>query len=216
MSNFIKLIQKRKWGCLKIDQRRGVSPIIATLLLVAIAVVGGSMIFAFSQDFFVTAQISGQLPIEYLEIVGYDASDVTELTLHDGVLSGAVDGIQDNAISAGERIAIYVQNQTPQKVILTEVRVSGNLYNYTSGLSVLPDDSDLTNGNYFVVLRGDSFTNTAILSSGMVGELEAGSHATIIVDLLGAIPNGRDIQITITTANGANFVGTAISGQQKG
>jgi flagellin-like protein len=216
MSDFTKLIQKWKSGCLKIDQRRGVSPIIATLLLVAIAVVGGSMIFAFSQDFFVTAQISGQLPIESLEIVGYDASDITELTLHDGVLSGTIDGIQDNTISSGERIAFYVQNQTPQKVILTEVRVSGNLYNYTSGLSVLPDNSDLANGDYFIVIRGDPFTDTAILSSGMVGELEAGSHATIIVDLLGAIPNGRDIQITITTSNGANFVGTAISGQQKG
>ena len=216
MSKFRKLKQKKKSDYLKIDQRRGVSPIIATLLLVAIAVVGGSMIFAFSQDFFVTAQISGQLPIESLEIVGYDVSDITELTLHDGVLSGAVDGVQDNTISAGERIAFYVQNQTPQKVILTEVRVSGNLYNYTSGLSVLPDNSDFTDGNYFIVHRGDPFTNTAVLSSGMVGELEAGSHATIIVDLLGAIPNGRDIQLTITTSNGANFVGTAISGQQKG
>ena len=204
MDFFIKLTKERK----------GVSPIIATLLLVAIAVVGGSMIFAFSQGFFATAQISGQLPMESINFVGYDVSDVTQLTLHDGILSGVSDGFQDDVIAAGERIAIYVQNQSSQKVFLTEVRVAGDQYNYTSGLAVLPDNSDESNGNYFVVLRGDSSPGPAILSSGMVGELESGEHATIIVDLLGGIPNGRDIQIGITTSTGAIFVGTAISGQQ--
>ena len=37
---------------------RAVSPIIATLLLVAITVVGGTIIFVFSQSFFNTTQIS--------------------------------------------------------------------------------------------------------------------------------------------------------------
>ena len=216
MSHITQLTQKRARFGLRLHQRGAVSPIIATLLLVAIAVVGGSIIFVFSQGIFATAQISGQPQIESVEIVGYDASDVTELTMHDGVLSGAVDGVQDDAIAAGERIAIYVQNQSAQKVIMTEVRVAGNLYNYTSGLNVLPDNSDSADGDYFVVLRGDPDPANAILSSGIVGELEAGAEATIIVDLLGGIQNGRDIQFRITTTNGAIFIGTAVSGQQKG
>ena len=56
--------------------RRGVSPIIATLLLVAIVTVGGSTVFAFSQDTFSTSQISGVPKIELVKILGYDARDV--------------------------------------------------------------------------------------------------------------------------------------------
>ena len=68
----------------KMTSRRAVAPVIATLLLVAIAVVGGSIIFVFSQGFFSSAQVSGAPQIESIEIVGYDASDVIVLTLHDG------------------------------------------------------------------------------------------------------------------------------------
>ena len=60
-------------------KRRAVAPIIATLLLVAIAVVGGSIIFVFSQGFFSTTQISGAPQIELVKIFGYDTRDVTPL-----------------------------------------------------------------------------------------------------------------------------------------
>ena len=40
-------------------RKRGVSPIIATLLLVAIAVVGGAIIFSFTQGYFASTQLSG-------------------------------------------------------------------------------------------------------------------------------------------------------------
>ncbi|MEK0340135.1 MAG: archaellin/type IV pilin N-terminal domain-containing protein, partial [Nitrosopumilus sp.] len=36
----------------KLTSRRAVAPVIATLLLVAIAVVGGSIVFVFAQGFF--------------------------------------------------------------------------------------------------------------------------------------------------------------------
>jgi len=60
-------------------KHRAVAPVIATLLMVAIAVVGGSIIFVFSQGFFSQAQISGTPTIELIKIVGYDARDVTTL-----------------------------------------------------------------------------------------------------------------------------------------
>ena len=70
----------------KLTSRRAVAPVIATLLLVAIAVVGGSIVFVFSQGFFSSAQISGAPQIESLQITGYDATDVDNLQLHDGGL----------------------------------------------------------------------------------------------------------------------------------
>ncbi len=66
------------------SKRRAVSPIIATLLLVAIAVVGGTIIFVFSQGFFNQAQVSGTPTIELIKILGYDARDVANLNAHNG------------------------------------------------------------------------------------------------------------------------------------
>ncbi|MEM2786182.1 MAG: archaellin/type IV pilin N-terminal domain-containing protein [Candidatus Nitrosotenuis sp.] len=43
----------------RLHSRRGVAPIIATLLLVAIAVVGGAIVFAYSQNFFSSSQVGG-------------------------------------------------------------------------------------------------------------------------------------------------------------
>ena len=193
--------------------RRAVAPVIATLLLVAIAVVGGSIIFVFSQGFFSSAQVSGSPQIESVEIVGYDASDVVTLTLHDGLPSGVVDGAVNNAIDLGERIAIYVQNQSAQKVTISELRVAGSEYFYNQTNPLANNAAD--EGAYFVVLRGIPLS-PAEGSLAIVGELEAGQEATIIVDLLGGISQGRDAQFKITTANGAIFVGTIIAGQQSG
>ena len=134
-----KLQQKNK----KTTSKRAVAPVIATLLLVAIAVVGGSIIFVFSQGFFSSAQVSGAPQIESLEIVGYDMQDVDELTLHDGLCTSGTDpaaagcggtAFDQNGtvgLEAGERIAVYLQNQSAQSVTLTELSVAGVVYTYS-------------------------------------------------------------------------------------
>ena len=53
------------------------------------AVVGGSIIFVFSQGFFSTAQISGTPQIELVKIFGYDLRDVTPLKTHDATPSSS-------------------------------------------------------------------------------------------------------------------------------
>ena len=95
----------------KLTSRRAVAPVIATLLLVAIAVVGGSIVFVFSQGFFSQAQVSGTPTIESLKFSGYDARDGADLTMHDGTVTGLVMGNASNGLVTGERIAVYVQNQ---------------------------------------------------------------------------------------------------------
>ncbi len=66
-------------------KHRAVAPVIASLLMVAIAVVGGTIIFVFSQGFFNQSQVSGTQKIESVKIIGYDARDVAKLTAHDGL-----------------------------------------------------------------------------------------------------------------------------------
>jgi flagellin-like protein len=199
--------------------RRAVAPVIATLLLVAIAVVGGSIIFVFSQGFFSSAQISGSPSVESIEIVGYDASDVGTLTLHDGLGSHnstlTWDGIANNGVLDNERVAIYVQNQSAQKVTLEEVRVAGVEYEFASAPTLPQNDASNDPPRYWIALRGNT-AGAAFTSDEVNGELEAGAEATILVDLQGGIQSGRDAQFKITTSNGNIFVGTIVSGQQSG
>ena len=70
MNNITQLTKQRAGLGLKFHKRRAVAPIIATLLLVAIAVVGGSIIFVFSQGYFASAQISGTIDPELVKIFG--------------------------------------------------------------------------------------------------------------------------------------------------
>ena len=54
----------------RLTKKRAVAPVIATLLMVAIAVVGGTIIFVFSQGFFNQSQISGTPSIVFAVIIG--------------------------------------------------------------------------------------------------------------------------------------------------
>ncbi len=217
-------MQKLHTNNKNLTSRRAVAPVIATLLLVAIAVVGGSIIFVFSQGFFSTAQVSGAPQIESIEIIGYDASDVIVLTLHDGILSNTNgtsapwDGIDPGlGILQGERVAVYLQNQSAQRVSLEEIRLAGNLYSYVQGAGVsgLGDLSDFLEGEYQIVTQGD-ISGPATTSEEDTPVMEAGEEVTILMMLSATMSSGRDAQFKIETANGAIFVGTIIAGQQSG
>ncbi len=50
-------------------ERRAVAPVIATLLMVAIAVVGGMLVFVFAQDFFTQTDSMTGPTIELLQVI---------------------------------------------------------------------------------------------------------------------------------------------------
>ena len=154
-------------------------------------------------------EVSGP-PIESFEIEGYDARDVAQLTMHDGILSGVTDGAANNAIDAEERIAIYVENQSAQKITLEEVRVGGTEYFYTQS-ATLPSNS-ASASSYWIVDRG-VVGNPAVTTDTIVGELEAGQEVTFVVDLVGGILLCNDAQVVITTDNGAILNGAIIAGR---
>ncbi len=58
--------------CQGLHAHQAVAPIIATLLLIAIAVVGGTIISLYSNELFISAQISGYPTIELVQILGHD------------------------------------------------------------------------------------------------------------------------------------------------
>ena len=215
----------------KLTSRRAVAPVIATLLLVAIAVVGGSIVFVFSQGFFSSAQISGSPNIESLKIIGYDATDGPILQIHDGLASGVNQGdpLVNDGLVAGDRVAVYLQNQSVQKVTLSEIRLAGTVYSFVSSTSGLMDAYDAvagagvlagqTNPSYMIATDSNgtpgSETAATVLQTTSA-EIQPGQQATVIIQLDENVKVGRDAQFKLTTTNGAVFVGTVIAGQQSG
>ncbi len=186
----------------KLTSRRAVAPVIATLLLVAIAVVGGSIVFVFSQGFFSSAQISGAPQIESLKFTGYDATDGTTILNHDGSTFAAGNS-PGNGLVVDENVSIYVQSNSVQKLTLSEVRFGGTVYNYNA--------TGPTTGSFQILTRGP-----ATILSATSAEIQPGQQVSIILQLDENIKQGRDTQMKLTTANGAVFVGTVIAGQQSG
>jgi len=223
MNNVIQLKKTRTRFTSKNFQKRAVAPVIATLLLVAIAVVGGSILFVFSQDFFATAQISGSPQIESVKILGYDATDGNSTQFHDGFTGNSPvtgDNTSDG-LKAEEYIGVYLKNDGVNQITLSEIKLAGETYNYvdlkgndlpdyTSGLATLG------NPEYTIVQQGFDGSNYGITIDSSAPELQPGQQATLIIELDENIKSGRDAQLKLTTSGGSVFVGTVIAGQQSG
>ena len=199
--------------------RRAVAPVIATLLLVAIAVVGGSIVFVFSQGFFSSAQVSGSPTIESLKYTGYDATDGPELIYHDGVTSGVATGnATSDGLNAGDYVATYLKNDSVNKITIGELRIAGDVYLYQDGTGLaLEPFSAIGNGTLaqgFYTLIDIGAGDITIDSSSP--SLEPGQQATVVFVLAKDVKSGRDLQFKLQTAAGSVFVGTINSAQQSG
>jgi len=208
----------------KMTSRRAVAPVIATLLLVAIAVVGGSIIFVFSQGFFSSAQISGSPNIESIKILGYDATDGNATQYHDGFVTNqtATGASASDGLKAGEYIAVYLKNDSVNKVTFSEIRLAGEVYSYVdkggANLPAYSTDIGATNtAEYTIVVEGYvDGTNHDITLDSSSPSLQPGQQATMMIQLENDIKSGRDLQYKRTTSSGAVFVGTPQTGQQSG
>lgn len=194
-------------------RHRGVSVVIGTLLIVAIAVVGSTMIFSFSQGFFNQAQISGVPTIESVRILGYDARDVTELTVHNGKVM-AVGTAGDPAVlgkNVDERVAVHINNQSVKEILLTEIRLGGTVYEYDTSIEPLgawDDTVNLVPGKYFIMRD-----STRIIQEP-IPLLQPGQFVTILIDLDESFSIGTDTQFKLTTTNGAVFMSTVVMGRE--
>jgi len=191
-------------------KHRAVAPVIATLLMVAIAVVGGTIIFVFSQGFFNQAQVSGTPTIESVKILGYDARDITSLVAHDGLTMTAVASDPNNqGKNVGEYVVVYIKNDSSGQVLFSEIRLGGAVYTYVFPGAIV-DYNLATVGTYAVM---DNSTDSILDQAGVA---QPGETIGIIFDLSDNFPIGRDTQFKLTTTNGAVFVGTVVMGQNAG
>jgi len=158
------------------------------------------------QDNFVVAP-----QLETLWWRGYDARDLNELIAHDGItmLKNSA-GIQNNAKEKGERIAIYLRNDSVTPVIFSEVKFAGTVYNLQENVKVIDnyDGTAPSQGNYVILTDGAS----GLLQSS--GELQPGQTVTVVLDLADQLEDGSEYQIKVTTSNGGVWVDAITIGQE--
>ena len=200
--------------------RRGVAPVIATLLLVAIAVVGGSIIFVFSQGYFSSTQVSGEPQIELVKIVGYDTRDVKTLKIHNGldIDPDSCCGVADGKKNIDERIALYIQNNSAKPITIEELRFGGVEYQYTLEPKLGPWNPDPIGpqpGEYVIMTGPDGKNNGDVLQEDSP-KISAGGIVTLVLDLDRGLNDGRDIQVKLTTSSGNVFISTIFAGQNAG
>ena len=192
------------------SRHRAVAEVIATLMLVAIAVVGGTIIFVFSQGFFNQAQISGTPTIESVKILGYDARDVVNLIGPDGIAMTVASGDPNiQGKNVGERVLVYLKNDSVGQILISEIRLGGEVYQYNT-VDPIPVFTPGTGGTYGIL------TNSTHMITDQAGLVKPGETVGIIIDLNDNFPVGRDTQFKLTTTNGAVIIGTVVMGQNKG
>ncbi|MFN3653853.1 MAG: archaellin/type IV pilin N-terminal domain-containing protein [Candidatus Nitrosotenuis sp.] len=198
----------------RLHSRRGVAPVIATLLLVAIAVVGGAIVFAYSQNFFSSSQVGGRPTIEAVKILGYDARPGASISFHNGSPHTATNDGDANK-ETGEHIAIYIKNDSVQPITISEARFGGVVYNYVS--PVPATITFVTSGQYALAgIPAPAGVGTDLISTAQVAEIQPGQSVSLVLALSEDMRSGRDVQFKLTTNNGAVFVGTVAIGQQSG
>ena len=197
-------------------RRRALAPVLANLLLIAIAVVGGTITVVFAHDTYNASQISGGINIDFLQILGYDSRDSCTLIFASGFetecgIGGAHPSSGPGIRQYDERIAVYIVNHSPKKVLLSEVMFGGIVYISTNGgLLTLWDDSvDFVPGQFAIMDSGSSM----LIAENH--EIQAGQTVTVVLDLESSFKVGRTAQMRITTGNNAVYVSDITIGEHK-
>src|SRR3989338_8946618 len=199
--------------------QRAVAPIIATLLMVAISVVGGILIFVFAQGFFTDTNI-GTPTIESIEIFGYDARDQAALEAHNDDPTIATDDITVSVAASGnlktdDAIVLYVRNKGGIAITIDKIKVYGIDYTW----DVITADTALTTGTPGAKKE---FAVSIVLGTKEKAApvIDSGQEATIIIKYdetdTGKVKIGRPIPVVIHTGGGATFTKQLQNGVQVG
>jgi len=191
---------------------RGIAGIIVSLILIAVAVVGGISVFMFTQGFISDTSVAPPT-IDVVEIFGYDTSDGDTLIPHTGgaaitINTGGADAILDGS----DAFSIYIRNRGSGVVVLDSIEVYGTAYTVST---VSPCTTTLVpaDGTFSVANNG------ALANCGKTS-IPSGAEVTIYIRYAdttnGDIALGRPIPITVITANGMEISKQITNGAQVG
>jgi hypothetical protein len=203
---------------------REFSPGFVIVVLIIVAALGGGINFALTQGYLNSVQASNLSGIETILFLGYDATDSDTLVYHDNYLSNSQPYWHGNrspdGINHGERIGVYVQNNSAKKITFSEISLAGIVYSFQDmgpkyQMTPYSMDAPLNNKEYTIVINGN-LNAPADTIVGKIPELKPGQTATIILELEQTINKNRDMHFKIITEEGGIFVYTVVSGQRSG
>jgi len=203
---------------------REFSPGFVIVVLVIVAALGGGINFALTQGYLNSVQASNLSGIETILFLGYDATDSDTLVYHDNYLSNSQPYWHGNrspdGINHGERIGVYVQNNSAKKITFSEISLASIVYSFQDmgpkyQMTPYSMDAPLNNKEYTIVINGN-LNAPADTIVGKIPELKPGQTATIILELEQTINKNRDMDFKIITEEGGIFVYTVVSGQRSG
>jgi len=159
-------------------------------------------------------QISGTPTLEAIRIVGFDARDTAVLEVHDGSLMNTPDsgGIGDSSKNKGERIAVYVHNDSVQKITIAEIDFAGSTYHYNTNQPGAWNDPFFGSGSYGIITSTSSGFDQMLTTSSP--EIQAGQTVTVLLDMYRSFALGNDVRFLLKTTNGNVVVSTIAIGQQ--
>ena len=192
----------------KIQNRKAVAPIIATLLLVAIAVVGGIIVFVWASGMFGSTAGTALPTAESIQLIGYDAREVAAIT---GLTTDpALDNTADQALKAGEFVVLKVRNTGTADVLINKVTIMGQDHTWDSDDADEDDAPDADKFEVYSKLSGD-------VDSKATASIAPGEDARIVVNLHEDLPSdisiGRNLQMKIKTEQGSTFNFFLVTGQ---
>ena len=190
-------------------QHRAVAPIIATLLMVAIAVVGGVLIYVYTQGFF-SSTSSTSVSTDILVMTGYDAREILKATGITNSVGGAIVGCGDASVDnqkvSGDHIAIHIRNGGGSAVTITSVKVNGA--GAPIATAAYCDATAVTTWNIL------NAAGTATATSSTIA-LNPGQTTSIIFEVGETLANGQTVPIDLSTASGGSFPFNISIGQRK-
>jgi len=196
------------------QSHRGIAGIIVSLILIAVAVVGGISVFMFTQGFISDTSVSAPT-IDVIEIFGYDTSDLNDLVAHTGTTITAINAASvDSILDDSDAFALYVRNRGSGVVVITSIEIYGTAYTAaTAGVACLAATPEPALTEY-------SISSTGALADCGQTSIASGEEVTIWVRYAestnGEVALGRPIPVTMITANGMEISKQLTNGAQVG
>lgn len=192
------------------QNHRGISGIIVSLILIAVAVVGGIAVFTFTQGFISDTQVTAP-SIDVIEIFGYDASDSINLISHTGAIVPINSKEKDSLLVNADAFSLYIRNRGSGPVVINSIEVYGTPYTISN---TVPCTTAVPLITEFTISSDGALANCgqAFIASGE----EVTVYVRYATSTNGDVALGRPIPVTVVTANGMESTKQLTNGAQAG
>lgn len=187
---------------LVIKKRKAVEPIIATLLLVAISVVGGAAVYFWAGSVYNVSGITSPVT-EFAQMIGFDARDTSNIGGFDDAGANLDNNPAIGSLStlpgSEEFIVIKLRNNGVTNMVIDKIRIIGVDHTFDPDPASVTDQPAAGTFEIYTKLTGNT-------SSKTTPTIESSEDVRVVIRLSSEIPDhielGRKAPIKIYTQQG--------------